>query len=261
MSDVRAKYIEPSVNALAFNCPHCGALAKQLWHALAADPYLRDKTPRIISKTAAKSADLSSVKKDEQQAARERLLRLASRAPFLRDDYGSRNFGVDNLWVARCFNCDELSVWVYDAMIYPAAHEAPLPNADLSADVLRDYREAGSIVGKSPRGAAALLRLAIQKLCAELGGAGKNINDDIAYLVKNGLDKRVQRALDVVRVVGNNAVHPGMIDLRDDRATAEKLFGLVNIIADIMISQPKHIEGMFNDLPEAARSAIQKRDS
>src|SRR5688572_10249423 len=85
------------------------------------------------------------------------------------------------------------------------------------------------------------LRLAIKKLCAELGETGKNINDDIASLEKKGLDKRVQQALDIVRVIGNDAVHPGQIDLRDDRDTATKLFGLVNLIAEKMITEPKHV--------------------
>lgn len=70
-----------------------------------------------------------------------------------------------------------------------------------------------------------------------------------------------QKALDVGRVIGNNAVHPGQIDLKDDRATAEKLFGLVNLIADIMVTQPKHIDAMFQGLPEGARKAIEKRDA
>jgi len=48
--------------------------------------------------------------------------------------------------------------------------------------------------------------------------------------------------------------------LKDDRVTAEKLFGLVNIIAEVMISQPKHIDAMFEGLPERAREAIEKRD-
>lgn len=82
----------------------------------------------------------------------------------------------------------------------------------------------------------------------------------ITALVKKGLDVRVQRALDVVRVIGNNAVHPGHIDLRDDRAAAEKLFGLVNLIAERMISQPKHVQELYESLPEGARKAIEKRN-
>ena len=97
------------------------------------------------------------------------------------------------------------------------------------------------------------------RACAQ-AQEGKNINDDIAALVEKGLDLRVQQALDVVRVIGNNAVHPGQIELRDDRATAEKLFALVNLIAERMISEPRHVEAMFNSLPEGARRLIERRD-
>jgi hypothetical protein len=124
-----------------------------------------------------------------------------------------------------------------------------------------DFEEAGTVLGASPRGAAALLRLVIQKLCKHLGGKGEKLDDDIALLVDKGLDRRVQRSLDIVRVIGNNAVHPGKIDLRDDRDTALKLFGLVNLVVEIMITQPKHIEEMYESLPEGSRKAIEKRDA
>lgn len=166
-----------------------------------------------------------------------------------------------NVHVSSCYNCNKISIWVYDSMLWPAATAAPEPNIDLPVDVRADYDEAGLVLNTSPRSAAALLRQAVQRLCAYLGEKGKNIDADIAALVQKGLDKRIQQALDVVRVVGNNAVHPGQIDLKDDRATAEKLFGLVNLIADTLISQPKHIEAMFNDLPEGAKQAIEKRDA
>ena len=116
-------------------------------------------------------------------------------------------------------------------------------------------------MSKSPRGAAALLRLAIQKMCKELGEAGENLNNDIASLVKKGLPPKVQQALDTVRVIGNNAVHPGQIDLRDDVEIANQLFGLLNLIAEVMITQPKHVESLYTSVvPESVRKAIKKRD-
>ena len=39
-----------------------------------------------------------------------------------------------------------------------------------------------------------------------------------------------------------------------------KLFELVNLIADVMITQPKQIEGLYQSLPKSELEAIQKRD-
>jgi Domain of unknown function (DUF4145) len=49
----------------------------------------------------------------------------------------------------------------------------------------------------------------------------------VASLVRKGLSPVVQQALDAVRVIGNEAVHPETLDLKDDRDTATTLFGLV----------------------------------
>ncbi len=135
-----------------------------------------------------------------------------------------------------------------------------MPNPDLRDDIREDYLEARGIVTKSPRGAAALLRLCTQKLCQQLGKPGKNPNEDIAALVKEGLPTGVQKSLDVVRVIGNNAVHPGQIDLKDDVETANKLFELINIIARVMITQPKEIARLYESLPVGQREAIEQRD-
>ena len=63
--------------------------------------------------------------------------------------------------------------------------------------------------------------------------------------MKKGLPPKIQQALDIVRVIGNNAVHPGQIDLRDDRSTAMRLFELVNLIAEVMITQQKEVEKLL----------------
>lgn len=96
---------------------------------------------------------------------------------------------------------------------------------------------------------------------AELREKGKNIDDDIASLVKKGLSPLVQQSLDAVRVIGNEAVHPGTLDLKDDRDTATRLFDLVNIIAEQMISNPKHVKEIYEKIPEEKRKAIERRDS
>lgn len=168
---------------------------------------------------------------------------------------------IYNIWFSQCFHCQDIAIWIYDRLVWPQTGEAPLPNPDLPDDVRTDYEEASAILDLSPRGAAALLRLSIQKLCKHLGGKGYNINDDIALLVGKGLPVQVQQALDAIRVIGNNAIHPGLLDLRDDRATAESLFSLVNLIADSMISQPKSVAEIYGRLPEGAREAIEKRDA
>lgn len=167
----------------------------------------------------------------------------------------------ESFCVARCDNCEKYTVWVNKNLVYPISLPGMTPNPDLSDEIKSDFNEARKILNDSPRGAAALLRLAVQKICIELGEKGKNINDDIAALVKNGLPLKIQQALDVVRVVGNNAVHPGSLDMRDDVETANQLFALVNLIAEVMISQPKHVEAMFDSLvPQGAKDAIAKRD-
>lgn len=167
---------------------------------------------------------------------------------------------IEGVTCAKCAHCQNESIWVGRQLIHPVSTQAPPPNTDLPEDILLDYREASRIVGDSPRGAAALLRLCIQKLCKHLGESGKNINNDIAALVKKGLNPTIQKSLDLVRVIGNEAVHPGTIDLIDEPETAITLFKLVNIITEAMITQPKMIESLYEGLPAEKRKQIEHRD-
>jgi hypothetical protein len=160
-----------------------------------------------------------------------------------------------------CDHCHEISLWLDDNIIYPDSSGIQLPNSDLRNDIKSDYLEARSIVNKSPRGAVAILRLCIQKLCEQVGEKGNNMSDDIASLVKKGLPIQIQQALDIVRVVGNNTVHPGQINSEDNTYVATQLFTLINLIAEAMITQPKHVEDFYRSLPDAAIEAIEKRDT
>lgn len=167
---------------------------------------------------------------------------------------------LKNAKVCFCTHCKKPSIWYEWKMIYPDFSGIEPPNQDLDIDIQRDYLEAASIVQKSPRGAAALLRLAIQKLCIQLGEKGKDLNTDISNLVKKGLPAKVQQSLDALRVIGNEAIHPGELDLRDDVEIANSLFKLVNFIAEKMITEPKDIEAIYTKIPESKKKQIEGRD-
>jgi len=162
--------------------------------------------------------------------------------------------------ICTCQRCMDFSIWVNGKLTVPNTGVAPMPHEDMPADVKVDFDEARDVLAKSPRASAALLRLALQKLCGELGESGKNINDDIASLVAKGLPVQVQQSLDIIRVVGNEQVHPGELDVRDDPSIATELFGLINFIIEDQITRPKSISAIYGRLPQAKRDAIAQRD-
>ena len=256
------KYVAPSTGETAFNCPHCDALTTQVWYGTYADAFGSNKTPRIVPHDKSGFEIKDDLDPELREHLEKLLDRLATGRPFIEPRSGSiyPDASLENVSVSKCYNCGDIAIWIHDRLVWPRRGNVALANPDLPDDIRDDYDEASAIIDLSTRGAAALLRLAIQKLCVHLGEPGKNINDDIAALVKKGLDEKVQQSLDIVRVIGNECVHPGMMDLKDDGATAQKLFILVNLIVEIMISRPKHVKEMYESLPQEKRKAIEKRD-
>jgi|ERR1039458_1149760 hypothetical protein len=161
--------------------------------------------------------------------------------------------------VGTCTHCGQRTLWIAEKLYYPESGTAPVPNSEMPQSVKELYLEAASIHAKSPRGAAALLRFAVQVLCRELGEKGAKVDDDIANLVQKGLPIIVQQSLDLVRVTGNHAVHPGQIHT-DDPVVVGQLFELLNIIVEYMIAMPKKVSGLYSALPAKAIDAIKKRD-
>ena len=263
------KSVVPSIKVVSFNCPHCGALSHQNWHDVQAKRSEKGELPKVWTPKEAEDR-LKEIKSkgelDSEALASlgKHFEKLASGFPFMDwtqdSQYGYWN--VSNAFISRCYSCSKVSFWIYDRLIWPAESDGPAANNDLPDNIKADYEEASKILKLSPRGAAALLRLCIQKICIFLGEPGKYLDKDIGNLVqKKGLSVHIQQALDVVRVVGNNAVHPGHIDLNDNREIALSLFNLVNLLADTLITAPKQISDMFEKLvPEGTKEAIAKRD-
>ena len=166
---------------------------------------------------------------------------------------------IGDIKLTVCQRCGHYSIWLKDKMLFPLSSIAPLPEDDMPEDSKKDYNEARSIVNLSPRSACALLRQSLQKLMVSLGEKG-DLNASIGNLVKRGLPEGVQQALDCVRVIGNNAVHPLELNLEDDTETALALFDMLNLIVNYMITRPKQVNALYDKLPKGAKDAISKRD-
>ena len=223
---MNASYEHPTFRATRFTCPHCGALASMEWHLL---------------------------------------------PPLNKDIIGS---GLQNFWEAAvCAACGDQSLWNTQSkkpaakahgagleMCYPTVPVGPPPSEDMPAEIVQDYREARLVAAASPRAAAALLRLCVQKLCKHFGQPGENINSDIKALVAAGLSLQMQHALDTVRIVGNNAVHPGLLSDGEMESTVPVLFKVVAFIVDDFITKPRMLQKAYLATPQSARDAVDKRD-
>lgn len=221
----------PEYLASQFNCSRCGVFAKQRWGNLKSQ--YRRKTINGFQ------------------------------VPLLGQKVNALDGSElpDSYIVSRCEHCEKDVFWVDKKIIYPRTIIVEQPNSDLPKEIQDLYLESANTLSDSPRASAALLRLSLQLLLKEVGGKGKNINDDIANIIKSGADQQVQKALDILRIFGNNGVHPGEIDLSEDNTKVVKMFALLNFIADKMITQQKEIDSLFDELSESIKQQISNRDN
>lgn len=229
-------YEAPGFYKDAFNCPNCNAYAKMIWKRC----YVRlDSSQRAsidFHVAVCSRCEEPNLWKGEQE-----------------EDFPSGTSDEE----AEDYN----SFLAQQAfMVHPQLSIAPQPNPDLPENCRDDYMEARDIFARSPRAAAALLRLVVQKLCKHFGEPGRDINQDIGRLVDKGLPRTLQKALDTVRVIGNEAVHPGELDLNDSPEVVAALFKLVNLIVEKMITEPKQIAELYQTLPEKKLQGIEQRD-
>ena len=242
----------PEKNKSKFKCPHCQTVAKQDW---------------------AKSDDFSSTvsniynhiyldyREDIADYKQTAIKSYLDHSNLVLESYLNQIL-PHSLFIATCQECGKYSLWINNTLVYPQLIFVELPNDDLNEEIKSLFIEAATIVNDSPKGSAALLRLALQKFLKQVGKKGKDINGDIKELVAEGMSVKIQQSLDILRVVGNHAVHPGEINLNDNKEIAMKLFRILNILAEELISKPKEIDDLYKDIiPEQTKEAINNRDS
>ncbi len=165
------------------------------------------------------------------------------------------------LTVSKCKHCNKWSIWIEESLVYPAQITVEDPNDDMPDEVKKLYRESAQVLSISPRAAVALLRLGLQILLGAVGGDGKNINNDIKKIVELGVEPETKKALDILRVFGNNGAHPGEIKFDEDPSLVYQMYGLMNYVTDRLITQRNQINELFEGLPEGVKNQIESRDS
>jgi hypothetical protein len=235
-----------------FKCPHCEVVSQQRWI------YTKKLGQIVIHEVNDCFLDYRGTVTEYQQSAVKSFLETLFAFIPLRVPHHM----PEKVEIGTCLSCQLSTVWVDEVIVYPKRLFAPPANQDLDEEIRKLYSEAASILADSPRGATALLRLCLQMLLKQVGKSGKNINEDIKQLVAEGLSVKIQQALDLLRVVGNNAVHPGQIVLDDDSQVAVQLFGILNFIANELISKPKELNSLYAEIvPEETKKHISERDS
>lgn len=258
------KDIAPYHTLSSYSCPHCKAISHQDWFYVSVDSFRKGSTP-VKFRDDLEAWLLTEEAQHIDNEDGEKLLATHQKqqtGKIFDDGYTSNTrTRVGNFHLSKCYSCEEYGVWLHYKLIWPEQNTRFEPNDDMPDKIKSIFIEASSLFEKSPRASAALLRLAIENLCNILNGKVQNINKGIASLVKNGLNSRTQKALDIVRVTGNDAVHPGHINLNDDPEVAARLFRLVNVIVEELISLPNEIDAIYDELPKTKKDAIEKRDN
>lgn len=143
------------------------------------------------------------------------------------------------------------------------AFGVPQVNPDLNQRSQDLYNEAGSIMNKSPRAAAALLRLTLEVMLEEdFDLKSGSIYSRLGKLYKDGIPDEIDTALHFVRIVGNAADHPEpgkiLLDGEDGEKTVRTLFEIINYIVSTQLSAKKKLRSLTSFFTDTDIQSIER---
>lgn len=233
-------YVAPAFPKTSFHCPFCHVYAHQRWNSI----HLTETWDQF------RNVNLDQV----TEYGMETYDRHEEDGPIMNYLTSAR------LRASQCSHCHRYAVWDLDQLEFPSVSMAPPPNEDMPDSVRTEYEEAAVIAAKSPRGAGALLRLALHKLLMHLGIEEENFNKAIGEMVRHSVSAEVQMSMDIVRLIANECVHSPTLNTADKAEDVQFLFGLVNFVVEDRISRPAKIATVFGSFPATTLAQIQKRD-
>lgn len=238
---VKEKYVAPEFGLEAFNCAVCGAFSHQRWHAIGEESL---NNSYYVNKFEADTLNFIKQGLVKQYANHTKVKYILS--------------------LSRCYHCQEVSIWVGSNLVYPNATTVGSPNFDMPGDIQALYNEARSIANLSSKSAAALLRLALEKLLIHVGAKIGSIDVMIQDLISKEVisaSGSVRKALDSLRLIGNAGVHPTGINLDEDPKAALALFKVINFVVEKLITEEKEMEEIYALVPEDKRKSLDSRRS
>jgi len=237
-----SKTVTPDVYKRSYNCPRCGVLCPQEHYKVLLNNPRGEERTIYLDQIDHKVLSVGSVMFASQRIHAE--------------------YGLWDLVVSVCTECDKYTIWENDKVIFPFTNEMPEPEENMPDDVKGIYEEAAQVFQYSPRASAGLLRLAIETLLINhLGVKKNNINPMIQELVSKGVPDYIQKGLDVLRFYGNKGIHFGEIDLNDDREKVVFLFRLINILTKELITKKIEIDSFYGSLPDSFKESVERRDA
>lgn len=223
-----------------FNCPYCGAFSNHDWFLGVASKLARFnvRTPQDL---------INELNSSSPEAAPQCITDTLNFDWLLWRFMGETQKPMNRCFVSSCDSCNNLSIWVGDKMVYPL--QARKPNQDIPKAAQRLYREASLIANLSPCASAALLRTVMEKLCTELNVKGENLASKIDDMMEGGkIDKELENAMQAVRLIGNEAIHEGVISEGDEWKTVDILFDIIDELSERLFSKPKRIRQLTSKL-------------
>ena len=98
--------------------------------------------------------------------------------------------------------------------------------------VEEDFEEAAAILNKSPRGAAALMRICIQKLLPLLKDNGTDRSHYDSALMRKGLEVEIQQAMEVLQVLQSDSAQLTTFESQEDKEMAFRIIDSLTAILE-----------------------------
>ena len=169
------------------------------------------------------------------------------------------DFMPTNIWQGKCLACEQYIIINGFSVVYPEESNAPPIKMETPHSIKEIATEARMVHSQSPRASSALLRLALEMLLQNVLENNNKLNDNISILLERGIEDDLRRALEVIRIFGNEGVHPGTINLNDDEQSSIKLFNVFNYIVTRFIVEKGMIKEMYGIIPEEKREKIEEK--